>query len=74
MKKKHAQTDETSNCRDKDRRKFQLPRRLNHAGTITTGPKKIEHQQNNLAQRYFAVDSPAAIYDRVCVKVDGPSH
>ena len=40
--KKHAQTDQTSDCRDKDRRKFQLPRRLDHADTITTRPKKIE--------------------------------
>jgi len=40
---------------------------------ITTTSKKIEHQQNNSAQRYFAVDSPAAIYDRAGVKVDGAS-
>jgi hypothetical protein len=41
-------------------------------GMITTRPKKIEHQQNNSAQRYFAVGSPATIYDRAGVKVDGP--
>jgi hypothetical protein len=39
---KHAKTDQTGNCGDKDRRKFQLLRPLNHAGTIPTRPKKIE--------------------------------
>src|SRR4030095_16136774 len=42
--KNPAKTDETSNCRDKDCRKFQLLRCLDHAGTIATRPKKIEHR------------------------------
>jgi hypothetical protein len=42
--KKPAKPDQPGNCRDKDRRKFQLLRRLDYADTITTRPKKIEHE------------------------------
>ena len=67
--KKPAKTEQTGSSRDKDRRHFQLVRRLNHAGTITTGRKKIEQEQRDTLKDAFAPDSPvAAMYDGACVQ------